>query len=179
VGANTPLGLEESRVRFGRGGKKQTGEGEVCQLGRGYLLSCRRPLQAPAQQAQLGQGWSQVMCAARRPGKCGPHALAQRSAAAAANAQPLHRQAQHDAHQTPTRFCFDLTSPDQVRLGLTVGNLWALPFPWWLVQVWKDVDGVLTSDPRLVSNTVPVRQLTFDEATELAFFGAQVRGPPP
>jgi aspartate kinase len=40
--------------------------------------------------------------------------------------------------------------------------------------VWKDVDGVLTSDPRIVSNTIPVTELTYEEATELAFFGAQV-----
>jgi len=45
------------------------------------------------------------------------------------------------------------------------------------VQVWKDVDGVLTSDPRIVSNTTAVNELTFDEATELAFFGAQVLHP--
>lgn len=43
-------------------------------------------------------------------------------------------------------------------------------------QVWKDVDGVLTSDPRIVPNTLPVNELTFEEATELAYFGAQVRG---
>lgn len=34
---------------------------------------------------------------------------------------------------------------------------------------------MLTSDPRIVTNTIPVTHLTFDEATELAFFGAQVR----
>ncbi|MEW5307394.1 MAG: hypothetical protein WDW36_009796 [Sanguina aurantia] len=45
------------------------------------------------------------------------------------------------------------------------------------VQVWKDVDGVLTSDPRIVHNTIPVSQLTFEEATELAYFGAQVLHP--
>lgn len=43
------------------------------------------------------------------------------------------------------------------------------------VQVWKDVDGVLTSDPRIVSGAQPVNELTYEEATELAFFGAQVR----
>jgi aspartate kinase len=45
------------------------------------------------------------------------------------------------------------------------------------VQVWKDVDGVLTSDPRIVSGTRPVCELTFEEATELAYFGAQVLHP--
>uniref|UniRef100_A0A061SJ01 aspartate kinase n=1 Tax=Tetraselmis sp. GSL018 TaxID=582737 RepID=A0A061SJ01_9CHLO len=45
------------------------------------------------------------------------------------------------------------------------------------VQVWKDVDGVLTTDPRLVPSAVPVRELTYHEATELAFFGATVLHP--
>lgn len=43
-----------------------------------------------------------------------------------------------------------------------------------LLQVWKDVDGVLTSDPRIVTSAQPVNELTYEEATELAFFGAQV-----
>jgi len=45
------------------------------------------------------------------------------------------------------------------------------------VQVWKDVDGVLTSDPRIVKHTQTVDELTFEEATELAYFGAQVLHP--
>ncbi|XP_002992028.2 aspartokinase 2, chloroplastic [Selaginella moellendorffii] len=45
------------------------------------------------------------------------------------------------------------------------------------VQVWKDVDGVLTCDPNVHSLAVPVPCLTFDEATELAYFGAQVLHP--
>ncbi|KAM5568340.1 aspartokinase 1, chloroplastic [Rosa sericea] len=45
------------------------------------------------------------------------------------------------------------------------------------VQVWKDVDGVLTCDPSLCSNAQPVPYLTFDEAAELAYFGAQVLHP--
>jgi aspartate kinase len=44
-------------------------------------------------------------------------------------------------------------------------------------QVWKDVDGVLTADPRIVENARPVESLTYDEATELAYFGAQVLHP--
>jgi aspartate kinase len=49
----------------------------------------------------------------------------------------------------------------------------------WLhsVQVWKDVDGVLTADPRVVDAARPVPHLTFEEATELAFFGATVLHP--
>lgn len=45
------------------------------------------------------------------------------------------------------------------------------------VQVWKDVDGVLSADPREVEGTVPMPFLSFQEATELAYFGAQVLHP--
>eukprot|EP00970_Alexandrium_tamarense_P000934 scaffold106_cov209-Alexandrium_tamarense.AAC.15 len=45
------------------------------------------------------------------------------------------------------------------------------------VQVWKDVDGILTADPRLVKNAVPVSKVSYDEASELAYFGAQVLHP--
>jgi aspartate kinase len=44
-------------------------------------------------------------------------------------------------------------------------------------QVWKDVDGILTADPRLVKNARPVEAVTYDEAAELAYFGAQVLHP--
>lgn len=45
------------------------------------------------------------------------------------------------------------------------------------IQVWKDVDGILSSDPRLVKNAVPVNQVSYEEASELAYFGAQVLHP--
>ena len=41
--------------------------------------------------------------------------------------------------------------------------------------MWKDVDGVLTCDPSIYQHAEPVPYLTFDEAAELAYFGAQVR----
>lgn len=40
--------------------------------------------------------------------------------------------------------------------------------------MWKDVDGVLTCDPNIYPHAEPVPYLTFDEAAELAYFGAQV-----
>ncbi|PWZ54142.1 Aspartokinase 1, chloroplastic [Zea mays] len=46
-----------------------------------------------------------------------------------------------------------------------------------LGKVWKDVDGVLTCDPNIYANAIPVPYLTFDEAAELAYFGAQVLHP--
>uniref|UniRef100_A0A2N9I4B4 aspartate kinase n=1 Tax=Fagus sylvatica TaxID=28930 RepID=A0A2N9I4B4_FAGSY len=45
------------------------------------------------------------------------------------------------------------------------------------IQVWKDVDGVLTCDPSIYQRAEPVPYLTFDEAAELAYFGAQVLHP--
>ncbi|XP_017971705.1 PREDICTED: aspartokinase 1, chloroplastic isoform X2 [Theobroma cacao] len=45
------------------------------------------------------------------------------------------------------------------------------------IQVWKDVDGVLTCDPTIYPGAEPVPYLTFDEAAELAYFGAQVLHP--
>jgi aspartate kinase len=44
-------------------------------------------------------------------------------------------------------------------------------------QVWKDVDGILTADPRIVKNALPVSAVTYEEAAELAYFGAQVLHP--
>jgi aspartate kinase len=45
------------------------------------------------------------------------------------------------------------------------------------IQVWKDVDGILSADPRLVEAAVPVDDVSYDEASELAYFGAQVLHP--
>ena len=45
------------------------------------------------------------------------------------------------------------------------------------IQVWKDVDGIMTSDPRLVKAAQPVSCVTYEEAAELAFFGAEVLHP--
>lgn len=45
------------------------------------------------------------------------------------------------------------------------------------IQVWKDVDGILSTDPRIVSKAIPVSDVTYDEASEMAYFGAQVLHP--
>lgn len=45
------------------------------------------------------------------------------------------------------------------------------------VQVWKDVDGILSTDPRIVSEAVPIPSISFEEAAEMAFFGAKVLHP--
>jgi aspartate kinase len=45
------------------------------------------------------------------------------------------------------------------------------------IQIWTDVDGMLTADPRIVPDAQPVERLSFDEASELAYFGAKVLHP--
>jgi aspartate kinase len=45
------------------------------------------------------------------------------------------------------------------------------------IQIWTDVDGMLTADPRVVSTPVLVPELSFAEASELAYFGAKVLHP--
>ncbi len=45
------------------------------------------------------------------------------------------------------------------------------------IQIWTDIDGMHNNDPRVVPNTEPVRQLHFEEAAELAYFGAKILHP--
>ena len=45
------------------------------------------------------------------------------------------------------------------------------------VQIWTDIDGMHNNDPRIVKGTKPIAQLSFDEAAELAYFGAKILHP--
>jgi len=45
------------------------------------------------------------------------------------------------------------------------------------VQIWTDIDGMHNNDPRIVKGTHPIAQLSFDEAAELAYFGAKILHP--
>ncbi|MDR1745864.1 MAG: aspartate kinase [Tannerella sp.] len=45
------------------------------------------------------------------------------------------------------------------------------------IQIWTDIDGMHNNDPRVVEHTEPVRRLNFDEAAELAYFGAKILHP--
>ena len=45
------------------------------------------------------------------------------------------------------------------------------------IQIWTDIDGMHNNDPRFVENTSPVSQLHFEEAAELAYFGAKILHP--
>ena len=45
------------------------------------------------------------------------------------------------------------------------------------IQIWTDIDGMHNNDPRIVDNTDAIRQLNFEEAAELAYFGAKILHP--
>jgi aspartate kinase len=45
------------------------------------------------------------------------------------------------------------------------------------VQIWTDISGMHNNDPRIVPNTSPIAQMAFDEAAELAYFGAKILHP--
>src|SRR4030095_7877506 len=45
------------------------------------------------------------------------------------------------------------------------------------IQIWTDVTGVLTADPRVVADAMTIRRLSYSEAAELAYFGAKVLHP--
>ena len=44
-------------------------------------------------------------------------------------------------------------------------------------EIWTDIDGMHNNDPRVVQTTIPVKQLSFEEAAELAYFGAKILHP--
>ena len=45
------------------------------------------------------------------------------------------------------------------------------------IQIWTDIDGMHNNDPRIVPDTFPIAELSFDEAAELAYFGAKILHP--
>lgn len=45
------------------------------------------------------------------------------------------------------------------------------------IQIWTDIDGMHNNDPRVVTGTKPIAHLSFDEAAELAYFGAKILHP--
>ncbi|MDR0513184.1 MAG: bifunctional aspartate kinase/homoserine dehydrogenase I [Treponema sp.] len=46
------------------------------------------------------------------------------------------------------------------------------------IEIWTDVDGILTTDPRHVKNAFPIKSISYEEAMELSHFGAKVIYPP-
>ena len=46
-----------------------------------------------------------------------------------------------------------------------------------VVEIWTDIDGLHNNDPRFVEDTYPINELTYEEAEELAYFGAKILHP--
>ena len=46
-----------------------------------------------------------------------------------------------------------------------------------MLEIWTDVDGFMTADPRIIKNAIKIDEMTFGEAAELAYFGAKVLHP--
>lgn len=46
-----------------------------------------------------------------------------------------------------------------------------------ICEIWTDIDGMHNNDPRIVNKTYPIEQLSFEEAAELAYFGAKILHP--
>lgn len=46
-----------------------------------------------------------------------------------------------------------------------------------VIEIWTDIDGLHNNDPRFVENTTPIRNISYNEAGELAYFGAKVLHP--
>jgi aspartate kinase len=56
-------------------------------------------------------------------------------------------------------------------------SLIAAAIPATVCEIWTDIDGMHNNDPRIVKKTVAIEQLSFDEAAELAYFGAKILHP--
>jgi aspartate kinase len=44
-------------------------------------------------------------------------------------------------------------------------------------EIWTDIDGMHNNDPRIVEKTIAIEQMSFEEAAELAYFGAKILHP--
>jgi aspartate kinase len=56
-------------------------------------------------------------------------------------------------------------------------SLIAAAIPATVCEIWTDIDGMHNNDPRIVKKTKPIEQLSFEEAAELAYFGAKILHP--
>jgi aspartate kinase len=56
-------------------------------------------------------------------------------------------------------------------------SLVAAAIPATVCEIWTDIDGMHNNDPRIVKKTKPIEQLSFEEAAELAYFGAKILHP--
>lgn len=90
--------------------------------------------------------------------------------------------AQHKEIQVVTGFIGSTVNEETTTLGRGGSDYTASIFGALLnsdeIEIWTDVNGVMTSDPRKVKNAFPIKHLTYEEAMELSHFGAKVIYPP-
>ncbi|CAM2067533.1 Bifunctional aspartate kinase/homoserine dehydrogenase I [Sulfidibacter corallicola] len=88
----------------------------------------------------------------------------------------------HDALQIVTGFIAASDQQQTTTLGRGGSDYTASIFGAALgaheIQIWTDVDGVLTADPRKVGDAFPIPEISYEEAMEMAHFGAKVIYPP-
>lgn len=100
----------------------------------------------------------------------------------------IQRQLWYKLHQFPTEALFitqgyicrnDFGEIDNLRRGGSdyTASLIGAALAAEEIQIWTDIDGFHNNDPRWVSNTKPIAQLSFEEAAELAYFGAKILHP--
>ena len=92
----------------------------------------------------------------------------------------LHGQFQKGRYVTQGFICLDhLGQPSNLKRGGSdyTATLIGAAVQASVIEIWTDIDGVRNNDPRFVNNTFPVRELSFAEAAELAYFGAKILHP--
>ena len=91
------------------------------------------------------------------------------------------------AHETPVSVCGGFISTDSSTNFITnlgrggsdyTAAIIAAALDASKLEIWTDVDGFMTADPRIISNTYVIEKLSFSEAMELCNFGAKVIYPP-
>lgn len=95
-------------------------------------------------------------------------------------------QAYHQEHKDQLLFVTGFISSNEQGRITTLGrggsdytaSIWAAALDASEIQIWTDVDGMLTADPRIVEKAFSLPELSYTEAMELSYFGAKVIYPP-
>ena len=92
----------------------------------------------------------------------------------------LEETGKHQIYITQGYICMnDADEVDNLRRGGSdyTATLIGGALPATEIQIWTDIDGMHNNDPRVVKDTFPIHELSFDEAAELAYFGAKILHP--
>ncbi len=89
-------------------------------------------------------------------------------------------------HQYPLYIAPGFIAADEERQTTTLGrggsdytaSIFAAALHASVLEIWTDVSGMMTADPRLVQNAKPIRHISYQEAMELSHFGAKIIYPP-